>query len=634
MKRTVLTAAYTVGLLALVFLALLCIRRLAESSWLDPAAQNAPVIRDTAAEQVESELKAYPYQILTLSAAEILYKELSSNPEVLTARPHGEGCITAAEAAAIAGGLAETLYSSDLSEKTLDLLPAVYHAAESDIPLWLAAYTLPDAPQTAPDGNAYTATQGCWAFVLNAADGSLLFSRCTALEGTADENTLLTSYALDDSTMLTLYERSLSLAETLGLCPVSFWAGRTTLYERGFVQAVLMQLDDGRLCRLIFDEYYATGALYSVAIAEEAFFSDTPPDPLSRIALPLALPEEHDLPAAPTLAAESSTAGDAQSASYSAASDTCAWVSGYHDFSARNFFLYRIDPVTATRSLLCEKNGCRHRIEDLCPARTGLLTALCAGDAEDIRVLDGISLSAVVSRGDLWQTRREGDGYVLTCQPAGAAVTETVTSLPAPMHLFGSIGDHLLLSCTHAGLTVIETERGLQPHDAGWRQSLFAYDTSAGELIRIYAGEEAIPILPDVKNGRLWEMRADDAGLRLCCRDLFTGESAADIPTVLLEGLAVDSRPTRWELAGRFMVLRFYEKGTPHLFLVDTVSGAVRELLWSDAYNVLEIIACFGDEILVQQNTGSEHRYYLTDLAARFEGTITRRWVQDDFVIG
>ena len=635
-KRILMTVLYTLGMLALSGAAVLLIGRMAAAGWQLPVMQSAPANGSSAVEQVENELKAYPYQVLTRSAAEILYKEIAAAGDALTVRTDGEDCISAAEAAALAGGLAETLYGSDLSEKTMDLVPVVYHGADGTLStaIWLAAYTLPDAVQTAADGSTPPETQGCWLFCLDAADGSLLFSRCTALEGEADETSAgRSSFALSDEAMLALYERTLALADKLGLSPAAFFGRRSLSVSRGAVQKSFLRLEDGSVCRMVFDEHFATGGLYSIGIGE-AFTGDVP-DPFSWIGLPLALPEAHTLPAAVQLAAAGSgSAGRIQSASYSAANESFAWVNDYYSFAYPDFFVYRIDPRTAARSLLCDAPGCRHRIQDGCTARTGLLRELCAGEGDTVQQLDAESISGLIRQDVLWYIRRSGEDYELVRRDPASQQEEPFAVLPVPMELFGWIGDKLLLSIAHAGVTVIETEAGLQPHDAGWRRSLYACDIETGELVCFYQGEEHTPLLYDVSKGHLWESSAAPAGVQLTCRDLFTGEALPEIPAVLLEGLPSGSTPTHWELAGRYMLLRFYEAGAPRLFMADTLTGEARELPWSDSYNVLTIIGCFGDELLVQQTTTEKHRYYLLALTGLFESfRAERRWVQDDFVI-
>ncbi len=639
--------------------------RFAASRWHTAAVEAAPTVTDTAAEQVENELKAYPYQILTLSAAEILYKEVAQAAPLLTPRENDEGCISAAQAAALAGNFAATLYDSDLSEKTLDLLPVNWRSNTNDrhFELWIAAYTLSEASQTAPDGNdSPGATQGCWLFCLNAADGSLLYSHCTASGRLPGSSVLVrTNATIPDEDMFALYRSTLALADALGLSPTGFCAAQSIHIDRGLVRHCWLRLNSGLLCEMIYDTYYQPGGLYSIKIADASVFDEVP-EAFSWVELPLTLPETPQLTSAVRLAAlkGSGEAGQAQSSSYSAANDRYAYLSNYYDFSGRDFILCRIDPVTATRSLLCEEESCRHTPDSPvpCAARTPLLTELTAGETDVCQIINrnesngyGIITSAVVKDGKSYFTRSTEQGYRLTAGDPVLSTQETFAELPSPMKLFGWIGDCLLLYQERRGTQVVMTEAGLQPRDAGARFAYYIYDLSKNEqlllqeddaaLACIYDGNANEKNLPDVKNGRLWLVRHTEDGIRMDCLDLFTGEALADVPSILLPDTTGDTSLTNCRGAGRYLLMRTYGcigdspayRG-PRFYIADTATGEAKTLPWADSYNVLELIAVFGDEALIQQTTAARHRYYFLSLSELFDGSVTRRWVTDDFVLG
>ena len=74
-SRLLFSLLCTLVLLGLSAAAVFGMGFLAEQKWQLPGVSAAPVIHDTAAEQVQNELKAYPYQVLTPSAAEVLYAD-------------------------------------------------------------------------------------------------------------------------------------------------------------------------------------------------------------------------------------------------------------------------------------------------------------------------------------------------------------------------------------------------------------------------------------------------------------------------------------------------------------------------------------------------------------------------------
>ena len=550
----------TLALLGVAAVAVFLTGRIAEENWQAPDSGSAPTVTDTATEQVQTELKEYPYQILTLSAAQILYKEVAQAAPQLTVRENGEGCITAAKAAALAGELAMTLYGSDLGEKQLDLLPVRWCSddAQTGLDLWLAAYTLPDAIQTAPDGSTYDATQGCWLFCLDAADGALLYSRCTALEGEANESILENSDLLiPDEEMLELYNRSLALAEKSGLSPTGFYGGETLDDRRGIVQTVFLTLSDDRICRLTYDKYFQTGALYSIAIAPPRFFDERPQD-FDYLPLPLQLSRSAftDLPSAVTLAenGDHSLVSKPQSASFSTSDGTTAYVSDYHNFDDFDFLLYRFDPSTGKRSLLCSDESCPHTqettgclartyssgmvrifadegnvyalpsnerlgwnsIEQVYPAfrlihsftgeKTGKITNAVA-DGDKIYALYFTGSSAVLSDVPLH--------YELYCIDAASGEAELLSTFSFRyFRLIGKLENYLLFSTVTGRNAVTETDAGLQPHDAGQREVLFAFDLSDKKLSCIYDSYPDDYYTVDMETGRLWRAHGLRGALR------------------------------------------------------------------------------------------------------------------------
>lgn len=659
---------------------------IAEQEWQAPDSSPAPVVNDTAIEQVESELKAYPYQVLTLSAAQILYKEIAQAGEQLTVRETGGDSITAAKAAALAGELAMTLYGSDLSEKTLDLLPVFWqpYGTSDTLALWLAAYTLPEVSQTAPDGSASTITQGCWLFVLDAADGDLLYSHCTALEVAMNEEVYTNSdLLLSDEEMLTLYNRSLALAEDLGLTPTAFYGVETLDTVRGAVEVAYLKVGDNHICRMIFDKLYQTDSLYSIAVAPSYSFSQSLfnyiPVPMDSdwVWLPLTPRQftQKDLPSAVALAAQGdySLAGKSQSASYSAADDVdAAYVNSYSTFAERDFLLYRFDPTTSKRSLLCTNKDCTHRPDaEGCTARTGepFLCQIFAGggsayslpyDSDGRRnvigqvypttrtiytftdTVTGHITSAVADRDTIYAMHRTGDEtvangplrYGLYRIDAVSGNAELLELFPHDLTLIGRLGNYLLFSMYTNGNTVIETEAGLQPHDAGWRDMLFALDLSTNALNCIYDGREDDHNYVDIKTGRLWRAQWTPAGLHVIGQDLFTGKTLPIASGFFLPDDTPSNSLTHMEAIGNYLILRQWSDYKELYHMFDTSTGRLTQLALTDSHSSPAIIAVFGDEALVQMVSGNEHKYFYLSLPALFEGRVERRWVTDDFVLG
>ncbi len=671
----------TLALLGTAAAVVFGVGRAAEQAWQAPTQSAAPTVTDTAVEQVKSELKEYPYQVLTLSAAQVLYRELADAQEHLSARTDGTNAISAAEAAALAGGYAMTLYGSDLAEKTLDLLPVTWQNDEYGQyqKLWLAAYTLPEAEQTAPDGNAYGLTQGCWIFFLDAANGELLYSHCTALEGGMDEEVNANSdLRLSDEEMLALYNRSLALAEELELSPAAFHGVETLDRARGIVLTAFLELEDGRLCRMNFDKYYRTNSLYSIAIGLENAFSEKP-DAFDWLPLPLQLSQsstgKSELPSAVTLAAQGdySLAGKSQSASYSAADDAdAAYVNGYDHFAQRDFLLYRFDPATGKRSLLCTNKGCTHLPDaEGCTARTGepFLCQIFAGGGSvyslpydsngrcnvigqvyptvrTVHAFDdtvtGHITSAVADGDTVYVMHRTGNEtakygpirYGLYRIDVNSGKAEELDFFLHDVTLIGRLENYLLFSLYTNANTVIETEAGLQPHDAGWREVLFALDLSTNALNCIYDGHEDDLNLADIENGRLWRANWQENGLQVTGQDLFTGEVLPALSGFFLPDDTPGSSLTHMELMGDYLLLRQWSDHKELYHICDTTTGQVKELPFTDTHDSPAVIAVFGAEALVQRVGDNGHEYFYLSLPALFEGRVERRRVTDDFVIG
>ncbi len=676
----------TLALLGTAAAVVFGVGRAAEQAWQAPTESAAPTVTDTAVEQVESELKEYPYQVLTLSAAQVLYRELADAQNFLSARTDDTNAISAAEAAALAGGYAMTLYGSDLAGKTLDLLPVTYHNGECDQyqKLWMAAYTLPEVSQTAPDGSTYGLTQGCWLFFLDAANGDLLYSHCTALEGEMDEEVYTNSdLRLSDAEMLALYNRSLALAEELGLTPTAFYGIETLETVRGVIEVAYLEVDGSRICRMIFDKLYQTDSLYSIAVGHAYSFSRSPlnfipvPKDFDWVTFPLSPRQfaEKDLPSAVTLAAQGdySLAGKSQSASYSAADDIdAAYVNSYNHFAERDFLLYRFDPATSKRSLLCTNTGCTHLPDaEGCTARTGepFLCQIFAGGGSVYSLpydsngrcnvigqvypttrtihtfgdtVTGHITSAIADGDTIYAMHRTGNEtvmhgplrYGLYRIDAASGSAELLGLFLHDFTLIGRLENYLLFSMYTNCNTVIETEAGLQPHDAGWREMLFALDVSTNALNCIYDGREDDHNYVDIRNGRLWRANWTENGLQVTGQDLFTGEVLPALSGFFLPDDTPSNSLTHVEIIGDYLLLRQWSDYKELYHICDTATGQVKELPITDAHDSPAVIAVFGDEALVQRVNGSGYEYYYLSLPALFEGRFERRWVTDDFVIG
>lgn len=693
-KRILMTALYTLGMLALSGAAVLLIGRMAAAGWQLPVMQSAPANGSSAVEQVENELKAYPYQVLTRSAAEILYKEIAAAGDALTVRTDGEDCISAAEAAALAGGLAETLYGSDLSEKTMDLVPAVYHGADGTLSaaIWLAAYTLPDAVQTAADGSTPPETQGCWLFCLDAADGSLLFSRCTAAEGERDKTAPGPAERIDDDAMLLLYERTLALGEALGLKADAFTAHRLNTAYRGGVLCSFLRLEDGRICRMIFDEEYRTDSLYELIIAEQTYLpaaddimpaQAAQPRSLSWLSLPLALSQENGLPAAEALAEAQPGRSTvyAQNTNYPVEAEGGFYLYEYMPDLGGQLLTF-LDANTAVQRPACEKPGCTHSTPVECPARPVSSPAVVSdADGSLYYVDDGYytldhfnsikygavrkilpqngsvflySLfegqyyqSAIADSGTVYAVsmRRTGEGtqaaYTLESYtpPAGNAGStqwnaddkpQTLAQLPGLMFFGGVLDEYLLLTVNHWALKPIQGEHGLQPRDAGWMRSWFAFSTQTHELTRLYTlpdTQSDFVTASDVRTGRLWQAALSEGVLTLQATDLFTGKQSAAIAPVRVP-LGEDTRLSELFQTKDHLLLTFWKENRLHYLVVELGTGSFA--MYPAGQNFYQIAGSCGDELLIKAYEAEGASYFFLSLPELLHGRTQMRPVQKE----
>lgn len=509
---------------------------LAEQKWQLPGVSTAPVIHDTAAEQVQNELKAYPYQVLTPSAAEVLYADyfhLYGPP--FSAMTIGDP-LSAAEAAARAGSYAEALLGLDFSTVTADVL--LIGDAENTV-FWWVAY--------APKSDLSTYPACC--LRLDAFTGELLRLQMAPGEKRSD-----TYSSIDSSnTLLQMLEDAQAIAETLGLQPERFYGDTYRIAEHGFVNRACLWLADDRILTVLFPRAEYSSRPLEICLTDSAAWlvtNDNIDAELSFLKLPFAMPQP--IEEASALAAEghfgrlidSSTATDGHG----------VWLGRFIP-SRNSYQLLYLDPATNTAAPYCAQPDCTHT-QSSCPADLAFsvwspfylngelylykptewnadaarIEHFCAdGSRETLCELPG-SYRLLLHDGFLYTVCRTDVNplpnllntsytrHQLTCIDPGTGECTVIDSLPFDMQPMGSVGNILLLSAGINATTLRLRDEQVLPCEEGYRV-LVGYDLSTGELFTL---PETSQTQIQCSLGTGWEFLSY-APLSVGLYDLFSG---------------------------------------------------------------------------------------------------------------
>ena len=529
----------------------LLLGRAAEKSWLAPGAQDAPVTHDTAVEQVESELKSYPVRVLTLRTAALLYTDFSGSRQndFLEADPDS-AAVSAQKAAALAGEYALALYGRELSGQTAD---ALLLSGKKGQPYWWIGIPQEDA-QKAEDS-----LPAALCFRIDAADGRLLYSaRLPQAEpdGTPVQSTLQRYDTLSYGTVSFLLQDALRRCEALSLSAQKCHIGVDGTADHGYLPQVFLLLEDDRACTLHYAAPDGTGGLYRFEAGEKNALLSLEPmldEEFSFTSLPLQPEAAPQLPAAHELALQQDTG-------------TLIPLNSLHvsTFFAAQKGVYLCEPVTVphyrqlmyldaqtgTRQVLCSREGCTHTTS-ACPAcfsqlqypiavqdELYLYGQLDTGGEYSLRHLTAegswetlfaadqtrAPIQSMVLRADTLYATAFRDASTMCleriCLPQGKR--ETLTELPFPMQLAGSIGSRLLLTAGGRADLVITDDAGMHLTDPGFVNCIYAYDLDTGELTQLYKGTEFFHLQPAA--GVRWLSPKEGQPLQYICFDLFTGE--------------------------------------------------------------------------------------------------------------
>lgn len=535
-SRLLFSLLCTLVLLGLSAAAVFGMGFLAEQKWQLPGVSAAPVIHDTAAEQVQNELKAYPYQVLTPSAAEVLYADyfhLYGPP--FSAMTIGDP-LSAAEASARAGSYAEALLGLDFSTVTADVL--LIGDNENTV-FWWVAY--------APKSELSTYPACC--LRLDAFTGELLRLQMAPGEKRSD-----TYSSIDSSnTLLQMLEDAQALAGTLSLQPERFYGDTYRTAEHSFVNRACLWLADDRILTVLFPRAEYSSRPLEICLTDSAAWlvtNDNIDAELSFLKLPFAMPQP--IEEASALAAEGhfgrlidgSTATDGHG----------VWLGRFIP-SRNSYQLLYLDPATNTAAPYCTQPDCTHT-QNSCPADlassvwspfylngelylykptewnadAARIEHFCAdGSREILCELPG-SYRLLLHDGFLYTVCRTDVNplpnllntsytrHQLTRIDPGTGECTVIDSLPFDMQPMGSVGNILLLSAGINATTLRLRDGQVLPCEGGGR-ILVGYDLSTGELFTL---PETSQTQIQCSLGAGWEFLSNTP-LSVGLYDLFSG---------------------------------------------------------------------------------------------------------------